>query len=109
MGTLGRRLPVHTRRLSPPLPPTQTGRKRKEVNYNEEKIVASFESDDEGGGGAAAAKKGRSSFLTPKVLQGTKPLPSRKPDGTYHFADHPEFKPNLSPKEVRACVHVYRG
>jgi hypothetical protein len=106
-------------------PQKLTGRKRKEVNYNEEKVIPAIDSDDEGKGGGGGGKKGRMSFLSPKVLPGRQPLPTRRKDGTYNFADHPEFRPNLSPREVRArvcvcvcvrvcvpavvCVHPVRG
>jgi hypothetical protein len=81
-----------------------SGRKRKEVNYNEEKVIPALDevSGDEGKG----AKKGRSTFIDPKILPGRKPLPTRQKDGTYKFEDHPEFRPNLSPKEVRR-VYVH--
>lgn len=80
-----------------------SGRKRKEVNYNEEKVIPAldeFSGDEEGKG----AKKGRSTFIDPKIFPGRQPLPTRQKDGTYKFADHPEFRPNLSPKEVRCLV-----
>ena len=28
------------------------------------------------------------------------PLPTRKSDKTLYFSDYPEFKPNLTPKEI---------
>ncbi len=94
--------------MNPPRINTLTGRKRKEINYNEERVIPAIDSDDEGtkGGGA---KKGRTAYLTPKVLPGRQPLPTRRKDLTYNFADHPEFKPNLSPKEVcmRVCLCLY--
>jgi len=91
--------------LEPTTQNTLTGRKRKEINYNEERVIPAIDSDDEGtkGGGT---KKGRTACLTPKVLPGRQPLPTRRKDLTYNFADHPEFKPNLSPKEVRVRVSV---
>lgn len=85
--------------LTPSHSSTPAGRKRKEVNYNEEKVHPAIESEDEGKGGA---KKGRMTAPDPKIFKERKPLPTRKPNGHYHFADHPEFSPNLSPKEARA-------
>ena len=35
-----------------------------------------------------------------KVLPGRKPLPTRSADGKLHFADYPNFQPNLTPSEV---------
>jgi hypothetical protein len=34
------------------------------------------------------------------VERAKRPLPTRSADGTLHFADFPEFRPNLTPKEV---------
>ena len=36
-----------------------------------------------------------------KVLPCQKPLPKRSSDGKLHFADYPNFTPNLTPAEVR--------
>jgi hypothetical protein len=45
---------------------------------------------------AGPAKKGPPG----KVLPGTHPLPKRNAKGELVFADHPELRPNLTPKEV---------
>eukprot|EP01039_Chlorochromonas_danica_P011012 gene11012-12260_t len=39
-------------------------------------------------------------LITATLQRGRKPLPTRAVDGTLQFADFPEFRPNLTPKEV---------
>ena len=48
-------------------------------------------------------KKQKMTYLDPKVFGTRMPLPTRAADGTYRFADHPEFRPNLR------CVRVGMG
>lgn len=36
----------------------------------------------------------------PKVLDERAPVPEKDEDGCLAFEDHPEFRPNLTPKEV---------
>lgn len=45
----------------------------------------------------AAEEAGLPYFKSPLPMQ---PLPTRMRDGTLHFPDHPDFKPNLTPDEV---------
>lgn len=65
-------------------------------------VIPAIDSDTESGDGKG--KKVKRSFLNPKILPGRQPLPTRGKDGFYKFADHPEFRPNLSPKEVRGLA-----
>ena len=68
------------------------------VDYKEEKVEkpivvdaadsSRFQQIDRKGGGGAA------------IYPDTAPPPTRNAKGEYCFADHPEFRPNLSPKEV---------
>ncbi len=79
-------------------PPARTSsRKRPKVDYNEEKAL------DEMVSAASAASGSNDSYKKPRqdmanapaIFKGRKPLPTRSADGKYHFADHPEFMPNL--------------
>ena len=69
---------------------TGSKRPRKEVNYAEDK----------------QAEENITPMKIPKpppaeVLEGVKmPLPTRNSSGHLVFEDHPEFRPNLTPKEV---------
>lgn len=96
-------------------------RKRKAVNYSEDSQAKAFDIGDrkaKTAKGAEGAKKGSKSRpkREPKAAQAktssnkTAPqaevldeeaaLPTRNKHGELVFKDHPEFKPNLTPKEV---------
>lgn len=72
-------------------------RARKAVNYGEDALAdAALVPKPE----QLAAAKSPKKLPVPTVLPGRQPLPTRDADGTLLFADHPEFRPNLTPKEV---------
>jgi hypothetical protein len=64
-------------------------RARKTVNYNEDKLIES---------NIVEMKIPKS--ISVKVFDKLKAIPSRATNGELIFEDHPEFKPNLTPKEV---------
>ena len=74
----------------------KSSRKRPPVDYNEERVVVAEE--------AAVAEQTKDKKLkkggAPKIFPESQPLPTRDAMGKLHFADHPEFTPNMTPKEV---------
>lgn len=53
--------------------------------------------------GSKCSSSGSSHYvahLKIQIFDDTEPLPSRDAEGKLHFADYPEFTPNLTPKEV---------
>eukprot|EP00639_Heterosigma_akashiwo_P035806 CAMPEP_0194719076 /NCGR_PEP_ID=MMETSP0296-20130528/10558_1 /TAXON_ID=39354 /ORGANISM="Heterosigma akashiwo, Strain CCMP2393" /LENGTH=278 /DNA_ID=CAMNT_0039620643 /DNA_START=80 /DNA_END=912 /DNA_ORIENTATION=- len=88
-------------------------RSRKAVNYNEEKIVGEEEEKAPHHRSAlkpqhklAAGKK--ATYKNPParppsdigILNKTEPVPTRNKFGELVFPDYPDFKPNLTPKEI---------
>ena len=74
-------------------PKRSSGRAKEPVNYTEEKVEAPaaailLQHQESGGGGAS-------------IYPDLAPPPTRDAKtGKFKFSDHPEFQPNLSPKEV---------
>jgi hypothetical protein len=73
----------------------KSSRKRAPVDYNEERVVASEEAAV-----AEQTKNKKPKGGAPKIFPERQPLPTRDAAGKLHFADHPEFTPNMTPKEV---------
>ena len=73
----------------------KSSRKRAPVDYNEERVVVTEEEAV-----AEQSKNKRPKGGAPKIFPGMQPLPTREATGKLHFADHPEFTPNMTPKEV---------
>ena len=70
----------------------RSGRPRKEVNYAEEKIETAPIPP-------ARTIKGSGGGSTVTIHDKKEQLPKRNNQGQLTFKDHPEFKPNLTPKE----------
>ncbi|EKU22710.1 hypothetical protein NGA_0037902, partial [Nannochloropsis gaditana CCMP526] len=73
----------------------KSSRKRDPVDYNEEHVVVQEEA-----GASETTKNKKPRRDTPKVFSERQQEPSRDSKGVLHFKDHPEFLPNLTPKEV---------
>ncbi|KAM3577187.1 hypothetical protein VYU27_000870 [Nannochloropsis oceanica] len=73
----------------------KSSRKRAPVDYNEERVVVTGEEAV-----AEQSKNKKPKGGAPQIFSGMQPLPTRDAAGKLHFADHPDFTPNMTPKEV---------
>ncbi|CAM9665409.1 unnamed protein product [Phaeothamnion confervicola] len=79
-------------------PQRKSGRARPAIDYTAEK-VEEHESDGKSSA-KAKAPGGRRNSESVIIFDERKPIPSKNKDGSLVFEDHPEFTPNLTPKEV---------
>ena len=91
-----------TAAAEPESPPARkSARVRPKVEYNEDKLAKAGEDEE-----PTPAQKGKSipsSVAAPspgQVLPKRMPVPKRSAVGELMFPDYPEFRPNLTPKEV---------
>ena len=77
-----------------------SGRPKKAVDYNEEKVESAGASSSQAVSSSddPARMMKLKTKITKKIGEG--PLPTRNEQGEYCFSDYPDFRPNLSPKEV---------
>lgn len=81
-----------------------SGRKRTAVDYREDKQpLFRTDSDDEPDAGGKKPKSSTGTWQgpVPEVHAEREAVPTRDADGVLHFEDFPEFRPNLTPAEVR--------
>ena len=78
----------------------KSSRPKKEVNYSEEKVEAAGASTSQAV--SSSDDPARMMKLKTKIYKkiGEGPVPTRNELGEYVFPDYPDFRPNLSPKEV---------
>jgi hypothetical protein len=74
-------------------------RTKKTVSYNEDALADAVAEPKEAPAGSSVAKKNKPLAVI-AIHPAKQPLPTRNTDGDLIFADHPEFRPNLTPKEV---------
>ena len=74
-------------------------RPSKEVNYNEEKVESAGTSSSQA---VSSSDDPARMMKLDKIYKqiGEGPIPTRNAHGEYCFSDYPDFRPNLSPKEV---------
>lgn len=79
----------------------RSSRSKQAVNYNEDTLANEVEVKAESEKKSKALKTSKESgSKTTVVDEEMQPLPKRNKAGRLVFADHPEFRPNLTPKQV---------